>query len=108
MSRVEYFTVREASDEHPYKDIIVPNYANIPFNVQTGGSYAVAPARVLGLDYVTYLRFVRDSFPGIVTIEGKGHKYPTVYWTRASKEMLAFVKLLNNKMAIAIQEASAK
>ena len=103
MSKIKYFTWRQVGDDI-LKCIIVPtDYDNFPMNTKTGGSYAVAPARVLGLDYATYLRFVRDSFPEVVTIEGKGHRYPIDIWRRG-QELYKFVDLLNLKLNLAMKE----
>lgn len=105
--RVEYFTYRPINDTPCSPCIIVPkDYNTFPFNVKKGGSYNIAPARVLGLDYPTYLRFVRDSFPDAAQIVGKGHKYAHIQWKRASKEMLTFIKLLNDKLTLAVLEYS--
>lgn len=104
MSKVKYFTWRPAGADEITRCIIVPaDYDNFPMNTREGGSYNLAPARVLGLDYATYLRFVRDSFPEVVTIEGKGHRYPVDYWRRG-QELYKFVDLLNAKLNLALKE----
>jgi hypothetical protein len=108
MKRTEYFTFRPISDELLAPCIVVPkDYDTFPMNVKQGGSYNVAPARVLGLDYPTYLRFLRDSFPDAVTLVGKGHKYAHPIWKRGSRELGVFIKLLNDKMMLALEGKDA-
>lgn len=98
----KYFTYAETPDLS--RCIIIPiNYETFPLNTKNGGSYNVAPARVLGLDYVTYLRFIRNLFPDIVTLEGKEKKYVVPYWKKG-KELFTFIDLLNNKMELAMNE----
>ena len=46
------------------------------------------------------------SFPDAAQIVGKGHKYAHIQWKRASKEMLTFIKLLNDKLTLAVLEYS--
>ena len=99
---MKYFTWREINDGDPSRCIIVPiNYDIFPFNTKHGGSYGVAPGRVLGLSYATYLRFIRDMFPDIVTLEGKNKMYVTAYWKKG-KELYTFVDLLNSKLSNAV------
>ena len=104
MSRIEYFTTRHVNDSGICtKVMIVPkDYDNFPFNIKQGGSYNVVPARVLGLDYPTYLRFLRESFPDVVTLIGKGKKYVVPHWNIGCKEVSTFVKLLNDKLTLAV------
>lgn len=101
----KYFTYRKtAPDLESERLIIVPlDYETFPFNTKKGGSYGIAPARVLGLDYPTYLRFIKQSFPSEVTIEGKGSAYPTAYW-RKGKELFTFIDLLNARLTLAVME----
>ena len=99
-----YFKFRETVDRSPDRVIIVPNYDRSSFTVENGGSFAVAPARVLGLSYPEYLRFLRESFPEQVSIEGKGSYYPIAYW-RKGKELYTFIDLLNAKMRLAVMTA---
>lgn len=95
MNRKVYFTYTPTKDE---RCLIVPfDYENFPFSVEGGGSYNVAPARVLGLSYADYLRFLRDSFPEQVILEGKGGYYVKPFW-KFSPEMIKFIDLLNVKM----------
>jgi hypothetical protein len=108
MKRIEYFTFRPISDELLAPCIVVPkDYDTFPIKAGNG-SYNVAPARVLGLDYPTYLRFLRDSFPDVVTLVGKGHRYAHPVWKRGSRELSVFIKLLNDKMMIAMQGVENK
>lgn len=105
---MKYFTYRETVENNPDRVVIVPhNYDTFPLNTREGGSYALAPARVLGLSYPDYLRFLRESFPEDVSIEGKGHKYPIAYW-RKGKTFYVFLDLLNAKLELAIKEVYKK
>ena len=97
MKRIEYFTYVE-SVEVPGRFLILPkDYDSFPFTTVCGGSYNIAPARVLGLSYPEYLRFVRDSYPDIVELRGKDCLYTRPYW-KLSNELVAFIKLLNIKL----------
>lgn len=101
----KYFTFRPVSNEPLARCVIVPaDYDSFPLKTKTG-SYALAPARVLGLDYPTYLRFVRDSFPDAVTLEGKDSLYVRDLWKRGSRELLSFIDLLNLKLEKAVSDA---
>lgn len=109
MGRTEYFTTRhvDGSDICTKVMIVPKDYDNFPFNIKQGGSYNIAPARVLGLDYPTYLRFLRESFPEAVTLVGKGHKYVVPHWKIGCKEVSTFVKLLNDKLTLAVMDKEA-
>ena len=104
MKRTEYFTYRTVGADPATHCIVVPkDYDTFPMNTKLGGSYALAPARVLGLDYPTYLRFLRDSFPEVVTLEGKGSLYVIPKWKRGCRELRVFINLLNDKMMLALE-----
>lgn len=108
MSKVEYFTYRTIVPGDLKRCIIVPkDYDNFPFSVDGGGSYNLAPARLIGLDYPTYLRFVRDLFPEIVTLEGKGKPYAYPVWC-FSNELMQFIKFLNAKMNLEIKKIQGR
>ena len=98
----DFFEYREVSDG--YCLIVPKDYDSFPWDTSKGGSYALAPARVLGLDYPTYLRFVRDMFPNAVQLRGKNQKYVLAYW-RKGAELSTFIKLLNNKLSLAVTDA---
>lgn len=101
-----FFTYRKLVNSNPLKYIIVPiDYDTFPMNLKKGGSYALAPARILGLDYVTYLKFLRDLFPNEVSLKGKGSLYVIPCW-RKGKELFTFIDLLNNKMNLALKGKS--
>lgn len=100
MAKKEYFTYRESPDMT--RCVIVPkNYDTFPFNTKEGGSYNLAPARVLGLTYVDYLRFIKAFFGDDVTVEGKGSYYPVAYW-RKGKNLYTWLDLLNAKLNLAV------
>ena len=97
----EWF-IYEIELDDPSKATISPkDYENFPFNTKTGGSYNVAPARVLGLSYPDYLRFLLIMFPDDVEIIGKNKLYPKVLWKR-NKMMFQFIRLLNVKLSLAM------
>lgn len=99
----KWFTYQETTN--PKIVTIVPNnYDDFPFNTKNGGSYAVAPARVLGFSYPDYLRFLMIMFPNDVEIVGKGKLFPIVYWKR-DKTLYTFLQLLNAKLSLAIGAA---
>lgn len=97
----QYFTYRESST--PNEFMIVPkDYNTFPFNIKNGGSYNVAPARVLGLSYPNYLRFLLNMFPNDVIVRGKGSIYPIAYWKK-DKTLFKFIELLNAKLSLAMK-----
>ncbi len=99
----KYFVERESRDG---KYIIVPaDYDTFPFNTKNGGSYSVAPARILGLTYVEYLKFISSAFPEAVTIIG-GDGLPFPVWRRG-KEIHSFIQLLNAKTDLGVLEVIA-
>jgi hypothetical protein len=99
----QYFVIREATS--PSEFIIAPNHDELPaeWTTNCSGSYGVAAARILGLSYPDYLRFLMQMFPKDVTIRGKGSLYPVDYWKKY-KMMYTFVRLLNAKMGLAMGE----
>lgn len=101
----KWFTWRETEVDNCFtRLIIVPlDYDAFPMNIKNGGSYNVAPARVLGLTYAEYLRFAREMFPEVVTIEGKGNYFPLLYWKRGA-ELNLFIKLLDARLNLALTE----
>lgn len=106
MTKVKYFTYIELADSvNGSRCVICPaSYDNFPFSTEkSGGSYHVAPARVLGLDYPTYLRFLRDAFGDEVKLEGRNSLYVTPIW-RKGKTMYTFIDLLNNKLNLAVTQ----
>lgn len=101
---MKYFTYMETIDNNPDRVLIMPaDYDKFPFNTEHGGSYMLAPARVLGLSYAEYLRFIRASFPDDVSIEGKGKMIVQTYW-RKGKTLYTFIDLLNAKLTLAMAE----
>lgn len=98
----QYFTFRPINPNDILSCTIVPSdYDDFPMSVKDGGSYALAPSRVLGMDYPTYLRFIRDSFPEAVRIEGQDKKFPIDIWRRG-QELYKFVEFLNLKLEKAV------
>ncbi len=100
----KYFTYRPSKPGDYSKCIIIPaNYDTFPMNTKNGGSYNVAPARVLGLSYGTYIRWITNKFPLEITVSYDNHTYPVVYW-KAGGALEYMIKLLNNKLTLALRE----
>lgn len=89
------FTFRETSTKGEY--LICPtNYETFPMNTKSGGSYGLAPARVLGVSPHEYFLYLMNKYPDDVEIRGKGRKYLTAYWKKG-KGLTEFLRLLNHK-----------
>lgn len=102
MKTKEYFTYRLVTPGDFNRCIIVPkDYDTFPFNTRDGGSYAIAEARVCGLNYPDYLRFLKWAYPDDVIIEGKGKLYPVAYW-KYGKPLKDWIEILNGKLHIAM------
>ena len=67
------------------------------FPTGISGSFNILIARVCGLSYANYLRYVRDTLGAEVL--GKNSKYPVAFFDR-SDELTQFVKMLNKKMEL--------
>lgn len=65
------------------------------------GALSVLASRLLGLDFVSYLRYCRDKLGAEVT--GKNHLYPTVFFEKTPAAM-QLVKLLNSRLELILQE----
>lgn len=89
------FTIRQAMGDNKYYIIVPDDYEWLPPTKR--GTYAVAPARVLGLKYHEYLMFVKTLFPDKVILKGEGYVVP--YWEK-NKELYTFVDLLNKKVKL--------
>ena len=100
----KYFNLEESAN---YKDkfLIKVNPDNIPDGVgKSGGSLAVLQARLMMMDFPTYLRFCRDIMKA--EIIGKQSKYPAIYFTK-TPEVRAFVTLLDKRMAAIMHDIEA-
>ncbi len=73
----------------------------LPFTGQIQGAPAVLPSRILGLDYVSYLRYARDVLGAEVI--GRNHLYPIVYYEK-TPAVMQLVKLLNSRMELILME----
>lgn len=100
IERKEWFTYRDSSHDN-YFQVIPKDYEVFPMNTKAGGSYNVAPARLLGISYADYIRWLRTSYPDDILVEGKGHKYPVVLWKKG-ENLFKFIRLLNLKMSLAL------
>ena len=92
MERNKYF-VLEASANRPNKYLIRPVHDNLPL-YNTSGSYALLPARLMGLSWAEYLRFCRDVLGA--EINGKSTYYPIPYFDK-NIIVAEFVNLLNTR-----------
>ena len=81
-------------DESPmYKGMIIrPNFDKLPLTY-TDGSYSVLLARILGLDWIFFLKFSQDI--GAIVI-GKDHLYPCIYYKDGEK-LDRLIEILNER-----------
>lgn len=88
-----YFKTEE-SPASVKKYLIVPNFEKLPL-YSTTGSFAILPARLMGITYASYLRLCRDEYGAEVI--GKGTYYPIPYFNeeKRAKELL---KELENRV----------
>ena len=99
-----YFNVEQSPYSKTGEYMIMYRPAFYNFFRYTDSSYRVYEARLFGLTFASYLRMVRDQYNA--HIFGKGHKYPTVYYSnkqdaeRIAKELdsrlLYLIKNLKN------------
>ena len=90
------FTYRPALTDKS-KMLIVPADYSVFENLEKG-SYALAPARILGLTYGEYLQYITTKYPNKVNIvPSKG--YVISYWTECD-ELKEFIEVLNNKVVL--------
>ena len=91
-----YFKLEEAASR-PQWFIIAPVHENLKkfFKTPFEGSYQVLEARLLGLNFAKYLRFLRDIIGA--DIVGKGSLYPLCY-LKKTEEAQMLVRLLNKRM----------
>lgn len=99
----KYFYVEEAL-YHKGKYMIGLNHDLFPFEGGTNGSYNVLGARVLGLSYAKYLRFLRDIIGA--ELEGKNSLYIVPYFKR-STELEQLIMLMNKRMELVMRERAA-
>lgn len=98
----KYFTITEASGRDGLYRIIPSDYDTFPMDTKAGGSYALAPARLLGIDYPSYIRYIATVFPDDVSIYGKGCIYLEDCWKKGAALSL-WLDLLNHKMELAFK-----
>lgn len=106
ITKTRYFKIVEDITDGYYK-IGIQDYEKFPMNTRTGGSYNLAPARVLGINYAEYLRFLLTMFPNDVKVIGKGKGYPYAIW-RKGEALTNFVRLLNGKLTLALTQMSSE
>ena len=94
----KYFDFDECLNRGKY--LLRPNFKLLPLE-RTTGSFAVLPARLLGLSFADYLRMCRDILGA--EIIGKGSKYPVVYFPKNATTR-QFIKLLNGRAGVALFE----
>lgn len=89
------FIARKSADGKRFI-ICLKNYENFPMDTKEGGSYGLAPARVLGVKPHEYFLYLMQKYPNDVEVVGKGKKYLVAYW-KAGSGLQSFLKLLNSK-----------
>ena len=91
-----YFKLEESASR-PNWFIIMPVHEKIKkfFKTPFEGSYSVLEARLLGLTYSKYLRFLRDVIGA--DIVGKNSLYPVAY-LKKTEEAQMLVRLLDKRM----------
>lgn len=103
----KHFTIVEANGRDGYYRIIPNDYETFPMNTKAGGSYALAPARLLGISYPDYIRYIATTFPNDVAIFGKNCVFLEDCWRKGASLSL-WLDLLNNKMELAIKIAETE
>jgi hypothetical protein len=98
---MEKFFYLEESPIYKGKYLIRMDHDKFLFPTGTRGSYSVFPARVLNLDYATYLRYVRDELGA--ELMGKNSKYVIPYF-EMDKNSKLLIKLLNKRMEYIMNE----
>ena len=96
----KYFKL-ESSPTYPEKYIITIDSLDFPMPNGITGSFGVLIARLMNLDYVTCLRYVRDVLGA--EIIGKNSRYMSVYYDY-TPDVLSFIRLLNARMAYVMNE----
>ena len=93
---MKYFLIEKSCYKNE-KFIIKLNFDNLPkpCNIVTEGSFAVFPARILGLSYADYCRLCRDEFGAIII--GKNSLYPIPYFT-SEEEAIRLINILEKYM----------
>ena len=94
----KYFDLDQGLNREKY--LLRPNFELLPLE-RTTGSFAVLPARLLGLSFADYLRMCRDILGA--EIIGKGSKYPVAYFPKNATTR-QFIKLLNGRAGVALFE----
>ena len=96
----KYFEL-DNSPLYAEKYIIRINPEGFPFPNKITGSLNLLCARLMNMDYITYLRYVRDVLGA--EIHGKRSRYMSVYFDFTA-DVKSFVKLLNARMAYVMNE----
>lgn len=98
----KYFTIEESMQQENYYIIKINDLSMLPIKTENmTGSYNVLPARLMNLSYAQYLRMCRDLFGA--EIVGKNSYYPVALF-RKGKILDQFVKLLNSRMELVLNE----
>lgn len=95
-----YFEL-DSSPIYPEKFVIRVNPEGFPFPNKITGSLGLLCARLMNLDYITYLRFLRDELGA--EIHGKRSRYMSIYFD-LTNDVKSFVKLLNARMNYVMNE----
>lgn len=88
-----YFTSDESGSMQG-KYLIRPNFSKLPLYYTTG-SYAILPARIMGLTYANYCRMCRDMYGA--EIIGKNCFYLKVFFSNKA-DANKLINILNERM----------
>ena len=96
----QYFYL-DTSPVYPEKYMVRINPEGFPFPNKMTGGLGVLCARLMNLNYITYLRYVRDVLGA--EIHGKRSRYMAVYFDYTA-DVKSFLKLLNARMNYVMNE----
>ena len=95
-----YFEL-DSSPIYPEKYVVRVNPEGFPFPNKITGSLGLLFPRLMNMDYITYLRYVRDVLGA--EVHGKRSRYMSVYFDY-TPDVKSFVKLLNARMNYVMNE----
>lgn len=70
-----------------------------------GGSMVVMMSKLLGLDYPSYCRLMRDEYGAQLC--NKTHRYISIHFPEKTKELIELVALLNKRINIYVNMRKA-
>ncbi len=102
MEHLQHFTLEESAEYADKYQIRMNIDTFNPFMGTTSGSYHVMAARLMNLDYPTYLRFCRDILGAELIGRNELYVRPVFDLT---EEVRTFVKILNKRADYIMSEA---